>query len=83
MSALCGVGPATEEMRKRARWAPWIALAVTGLKEVGPYVVIEIILPGGTLIALLLWLYRRRQSARPQEFLTPPSVARSAWKISG
>jgi hypothetical protein len=56
---------------------------VTGLKEVGPYVVIEIILPGGTLIALLLWLYRRRQSARPQEFLTPPSVARSAWKISG
>jgi hypothetical protein len=50
-------------MKKRARWAAWMALAVAGLKEVGPYVAIEIILPGGTLIALLLWLYRRRQAA--------------------
>jgi hypothetical protein len=65
MNALCGVEPAAEEVKKRARWAAWIALAVAGLKEVGPYVAIEIILPGGTLIALLLWLYRRRQPARP------------------
>lgn len=55
-----GVVPAGENVRKRARWAGWIALAVAGLKEIGPYAAIEIILPGGTLIALLLWLYRRR-----------------------
>ena len=71
MNALCGVEPAAEEVTQRARWASWIALAVAGLKEAGPYVAIEIILPGGTLIALLLWLYRRRQPARPQGFSTP------------
>jgi hypothetical protein len=37
-----------------------LALAIAGLKELGPYAAIEIILPGGTLIALALWLYRRR-----------------------
>jgi hypothetical protein len=26
----------------------------------GPYLVIEMLLPGGTLLALLLYLYRRR-----------------------
>ena len=29
----------------------------------GTYVIVELVLPGGTLLALLLYLYRRRQSA--------------------
>lgn len=29
------------------------------LQRAGPYVLIEVVLPGGTLIALLLFLYRR------------------------
>ncbi len=29
----------------------------------GTYVVIEMVLPGGTLLALLLYLYRRGQAA--------------------
>jgi hypothetical protein len=29
------------------------------LRDCGPYVLIELLLPGGTLIALLLWLSRR------------------------
>lgn len=29
------------------------------VKAVGPYVMIEILLPGGSLVALLLFLYRR------------------------
>jgi hypothetical protein len=29
------------------------------LQKAGPYVLIEILLPGGTLVALLLYLYRR------------------------
>jgi hypothetical protein len=73
MNALGGAEPAAEKVRTRARWAAWIALAVAGLKEIGPYVAIEIILPGGTLIALLLWLYRRRQSAPAQRLLKLPS----------
>ena len=31
-------------------------------RRLGPYVMLEILLPGGTLLALLLFLYRRRQS---------------------
>ena len=31
------------------------------LRTIGPYAVIELILPGGSLIALLLWLCRRNE----------------------
>jgi hypothetical protein len=30
------------------------------LSKVGPYLAVEIMLPGGTLLALVLYLYRRR-----------------------
>lgn len=30
------------------------------LPRIGPYVLVELLLPGGTLIALLLYLYSRR-----------------------
>jgi hypothetical protein len=29
-------------------------------RALGPYVAIELLLPGGTLIALLFWLYRTK-----------------------
>jgi hypothetical protein len=32
-----------------------------GVKKALPYLLIEAVLPGGTLIALLLWLYRRQK----------------------
>jgi hypothetical protein len=32
------------------------------LQRVGPYVVIEMVMPGGTLIALGLYLYRRHRA---------------------
>ena len=38
-----------------------VALAI--LKEFAPYAAIELILPGGTIIAILCWLYRRRRLA--------------------
>jgi hypothetical protein len=34
------------------------------LKALGPYAAIELILPGGTILAILLWLYRRRRAAK-------------------
>ena len=38
------------------------ALAIaTKLREFAPYAAIELILPGGSLMALLLWLYRRKK----------------------
>jgi len=33
-------------------------------RSLGPYLVIELILPGGSIMALLLWTYRRRLAAR-------------------
>ncbi len=34
--------------------------------RMGPYVLVELVLPGGTLIALLLYLYRRRTASLTQ-----------------
>jgi hypothetical protein len=33
------------------------------LRDLAPYAVIELVLPGGSLLALLLWLYRRQRKA--------------------
>ena len=43
-------------VRKMARWAGFV-------QKLGPYLLLEIVLPGGTLIALLLFLYHRKQLA--------------------
>jgi hypothetical protein len=32
---------------------------LTGARELGPYAAVELLLPGGSVIAVLLWLYRR------------------------
>jgi hypothetical protein len=40
-----------------------IAAIVSLLRSLGPYVAIELLLPGGSLLALLLWLYRRHRQA--------------------
>ena len=34
-----------------------------GVKVLGPYMAVELLLPGGTLIALLMWLAARRKAA--------------------
>ncbi|MGE5128071.1 MAG: hypothetical protein ACM3IK_00425 [Sphingomonadaceae bacterium] len=33
-------------------------------RKLGPYILLEMLLPGGTLFALLLFLYRRSQVVR-------------------
>jgi hypothetical protein len=40
------------------------------LRKFGPYVAIEVLLPGGTLIALLLYIFRRacRSGALPFDY---------------
>jgi hypothetical protein len=38
-----------------------VAAAIWRFKSFAPYALIELILPGGSVIALLLWLYRRRK----------------------
>jgi hypothetical protein len=60
-------GPMASDSR-HARWLPGprtfraCALSVMGkLRAVAPYAVIELVLPGGSLMALLLWIYRRQR----------------------
>lgn len=33
-------------------------------RSLGPYLAIELVLPGGSIVALLLWSYRNRVAAR-------------------
>jgi hypothetical protein len=59
----------------RSRLAGWIIRAGELLKQFGPYAAIEILLPGGTLIALLLWVYRGRRSLRSDHRRSSQSIA--------
>ena len=45
-------------------WLPRVA--AKAVREIGPYAAIELIVPGGTLIALALWAYRHRASVQPR-----------------
>jgi hypothetical protein len=39
----------------------WLEIVRKVGQKTGPYLMLEILLPGGTLLALLLFLYRRRR----------------------
>jgi len=54
----------------RSTLAGWVARglalaprALALVKSLGPYAAIELLLPGGSVLALLLWLYRRHRKA--------------------
>jgi len=46
------------------------------LRKAGPYVALEVLLPGGTLFALLLFLYRRRDAATDARMIALKAAAR-------
>jgi len=57
-------------------------------RRMGPYLMLEILLPGGTLLALLLFLYRRRQAkgatgARRNALVSTAAQRFSLTEISG
>jgi hypothetical protein len=59
------------------RTAPWIPRLANTLRALGPYAAIELLLPGGSLIALSLWAFRHRSQLaarlrRPAPEATPP-----------
>jgi hypothetical protein len=45
------------------------------IQSIGPYLVVEIVMPGGTLIALLMFLHRRGTLAKLVEFLPVAALA--------
>jgi hypothetical protein len=51
---------------QRSCWSTllrWGAVAAARFKDFAPYAAIELLLPGGSVIALTLWFYRRRKRA--------------------
>jgi hypothetical protein len=66
------------------------AMAEVGrvLQKAGPYVVLEVVLPGGTLFALLLYLYRTGQLgklarlARTGQVLVVRGAAKTAQAVA-
>jgi hypothetical protein len=44
-------------------WSAHTASVVAKLREFAPYAAMELVLPGGSLMALGLWLYRRQKKA--------------------
>jgi hypothetical protein len=52
---------AVELAMERSTLASWAARALALLRSLGPYAAIELLLPGGSVLALLLWLYRRQR----------------------
>ncbi len=54
------------------RWTPLVrklgasaAAVALKLKDLAPYAVVAFVVPGGALMALLLWFYRRRKGFAP------------------
>jgi hypothetical protein len=41
----------------------YLAAVVAKLRDLAPYAAMALVVPGGSLIAILLWFYRRRQKA--------------------
>lgn len=50
------------------------------LRKAGPYLLVEILLPGGTLLALLLFLYQRSQGSVSGDG-GPPLTVVVAWAL--
>ena len=65
----------------KALLSPWIARLTALLRDLGPYAAIELLLPGGSVIALLIWLYRYRANAGQRRHEFPPPSARAAAVI--
>jgi hypothetical protein len=56
---------------------PLFRRVMLALKELAPYAAVELILPGGSLVALILWLHARRRARRAHE-LTIASQSRAS-----
>jgi hypothetical protein len=79
-----GAFPAEGSGNGRSAMYAKLAVGVTELyrllKKAGPYVVLEVVLPGGTLFALLLYLYRTGQLRQLADL---PQMARATLRAAG
>jgi hypothetical protein len=52
-------------------WTGHAVALLARLKVLAPFALIEILLPGGSVMALLLWLYRQKRSESGLGITTP------------
>ncbi len=45
----------------------FVAAIVPKLRDLAPYALMELVLPGGSVMALLLWLYRRQKKSSTEQ----------------
>ena len=63
-------------------WSGSTAAVIGRLKALAPYALMELVLPGGSLMALLLWLYRRRKNGIGFGPLSVKWLSFSRWMAS-
>jgi hypothetical protein len=52
-------------------------------EALGPYLLVELLLPGGSLIALSLWLYRRYGSTAQRSATVTSEIRATPREIAG
>ena len=76
----------------RTTWMRRLEMLGSMFRKAGPYVALELVMPGGTILALALFLYQQRADARVQRplrrvrrwlhgvrnFVTPPAHVRAS-----
>lgn len=62
MSKVSAIWRDARRIHALGNWGNYVAVAIVRLKALAPYALMELILPGGSLMALLLWLYRRSRN---------------------
>ena len=56
------------------------ATIIAAIRRAGPYLAVELILPGGSIVALILWLLRNRASVR-HDLARIASAVRNAGQL--
>ena len=51
------------------------------IQKAGPYLLLEIVMPGGTLLALLLIVYQRKQLTEATAFINHPYAYNTAFVL--
>jgi len=54
-------------MQRRRKLRGFVAAIVPKLRDLAPYALMELVLPGGSVMALLLWLYRRQKRSSTEQ----------------
>jgi hypothetical protein len=90
MSKVCAIWRDARRIHTLGNWGTYAAVVIARLKALAPYALMELILPGGSVMALLLWVYRRRRNGGglgrlpvcPSSVKRRASMSACSWHIA-